>query len=61
MTDYAIKNYHSNKKPIVAKIKAAAFVVLCFGTFGCLLATVCEVGHSLQMERIAAAQVNGEQ
>lgn len=63
MNDFAHKNYNDihnfpvlpplPKHGVVAKIKLALFVALCFGTFAGILATTMEVGHSLQMERIA--------
>lgn len=60
MNDHAIKNYHSGKSPLVTKIKGFLFVCLCFGTFAGILATTMEVGHVMQMERIAAASSQGE-
>lgn len=54
MNDYAIKNYHAAKPTFLTKLKVAAVIMLAFAT-GCgILASVCEYGHAMQMERLAA-------
>jgi hypothetical protein len=54
MNDFAPKNYRSNKTSMMTKLKALGFAMLCFGVLCGLTATAAEVGHAMQMERIAA-------
>lgn len=54
MNDFATKNYHSNKNSLMTKLKALGFVLLCFGVLAGLTATAAEVGHAMQVERLAA-------
>jgi hypothetical protein len=54
MNDFATKNYHSGKSSLMTKLKALGFVLLCFGVLAGLTATAAEVGHAMQVERIAA-------
>jgi hypothetical protein len=59
MIDHASKDYLSQSQKLVNKVKMGAFVALCFMTFAGILATTCEVGHSLQMARINEIQSQG--
>jgi hypothetical protein len=56
MIDHANKEYLVNSQKLVNQVKTGAFIVLCLMTFGGVLATTCEMGHTMQMERIAEIQ-----
>ena len=56
MIDHANKDYLVNSTKLVDAVKKVAFITLCFMTFGGILATTCELGHTMQMERIAEIQ-----
>jgi hypothetical protein len=60
MIDHANKDYLADSAKLVNAVKKVAFVVLCFMTFGGVLATTCEMGHSMQMARIAEIQSQGQ-
>jgi hypothetical protein len=57
MNDFATKNYHSGNNTLKAKVKNFLFVAAVIVAGVSALAVTSEVGHALQMQRIAAASV----
>ena len=57
MNDFATKNYHSGNNTAKAKAKSFLFAAVILIAGVSTLAITSEVGHNLQMQRIAAASV----